>query len=372
MDRPVWRDALLAFLLNRGCWLIATILVAIHQGGPVSHACDPQAYLGDLVAGAWRWDACHYLRIARHGYELDASFSNLQFYPLFPLVMAAIGALLGEGSEFALTLVANHLFFFAGLLFVGRWARPRFGPEMGRRTMMLLAATPFGFFFSAAYTEPLFLALTAGCFVALDRRRYVLGAGAAFLAALTRPTGILLIAPMALYLREARQRGQDVRMRHILVLTAAPAGVMMFMAYQWWVFGDPFLSLTEQDAYYRILTLPPIAFIASLGSILAGHAWPADPFDALSIALGTWGSIALYKRNAAAAAFCLLSVLSYAALPVAGYKLLSAGRFVMVLFPLYLVLARALGGDGYRKLLALTALLQCVFAMMWMKGHFLG
>ena len=66
------------------------------------------------------------------------------------------------------------------------------------------------FFFSAVYTESLFLALSAGCFYLARRERWVWAGVLGGLAAATRSIGVLLVVPLAvLYLQElTRSPGQ--------------------------------------------------------------------------------------------------------------------------------------------------------------------
>jgi hypothetical protein len=63
---------------------------------------------------------------------------------------------------------------------------------------MLLAFSPMAFFFSAVYSESLFLALSVGCIYLARRGRWGLACGLGALAAASRNTGVLLVVPLAL------------------------------------------------------------------------------------------------------------------------------------------------------------------------------
>ena len=65
--------------------------------------------------------------------------------------------------------------FVVGLLLFGRLAELEAGPEVAKHAMWLLALFPASLFFSAVYTEALFLLLSVGAFLAA--RAGALGVG---------------------------------------------------------------------------------------------------------------------------------------------------------------------------------------------------
>ena len=70
--------------------------------------------------------------------------------------------------------------------------------DAARRTVVLIAFFPAAVFFSAAYTESLFLALSVGVLLAARRERWALAGALGALAAATRSMGVLLIVPALL------------------------------------------------------------------------------------------------------------------------------------------------------------------------------
>jgi hypothetical protein len=217
--RALWSSRLLVWAAGVGTVLAVGF-------GPVRKAFDPPGvtrgfgWLGNLLAApAARWDAAWYLVIAHYGYrpDLDAyTSSRTAFFPLYPLGLSAIshigvppvlaGVLLSS-LALALALYGIHRLTTLELSHAGRLqiARPA-GEEVARLAVMLTAFAPMAFYFSAVYSESLYLALSVGVFLCARQGRWawvgVLGA----LAAATRSTGVvLMLAAVMLYLYGPRE-----------------------------------------------------------------------------------------------------------------------------------------------------------------------
>jgi hypothetical protein len=144
-----------------------------------------------------RWDAGSFLEIADHGYwAAPGAKSNFPFLPLYPLLvrLCSLGGLVNPAA--AAQLVSLASLWFACLTL---W-RLAVAEGRDRQTATLAVAFllfgPVSFFFSAPYSEALFLALTLGCFHCLRRERWWCAGGLAALASLTRFAGVVLVFPL--------------------------------------------------------------------------------------------------------------------------------------------------------------------------------
>src|SRR3954447_4861377 len=266
VSRLVASDASRAWAISRAlCWTAGIVAFLAFGGEAGRH--DPFGFtspfgsFGDtLVAPAARWDAFWYVLIADHGYVVPRA---TQFYPLYPLLSRAVG------TPFASSLVGGIVVSLAALLgalhLLQRIASLEMGELLGRRTMLLLAFFPTAVFFSAVYTEGLFLLLSIGSVYAARQGRWAWAGVAAGLATLTRPTGVLLAVPLALlYLYGPRGDRDDPDPRPALVgrarlrpryaprldalwLLAIPAGFAAYSIYVWARFGDPFVVLEQGE-----------------------------------------------------------------------------------------------------------------------------
>jgi hypothetical protein len=98
---------------------------------------------------------------------------------------------------------------------------------------------PVSFFFSAPYSEALFLALTVGCFRAMRTERWWLVGLLAALASLTRFAGVMLVLPI---LWGASARSRSTKPRWQLGQVVAPlmpmAGFAAYCSFLWLRYGD--------------------------------------------------------------------------------------------------------------------------------------
>ncbi|HEV2107854.1 MAG TPA: mannosyltransferase family protein [Thermomicrobiales bacterium] len=160
-----------------------------------------------LVEPLRHWDGLWYKLIAEEGYGARPN-SYPAFWPLFPWLMNAGRQISGVATETAGWFISNITFFLA-LIVVYRLVALDFDRAIARRTLWVLALFPTAFFFSAVYTESLFLLLAAWALLCARTGNWA-GAGCVgLLAALTRSQGVLLLLPFAVLFFQ--QKGPDLR-----------------------------------------------------------------------------------------------------------------------------------------------------------------
>jgi Mannosyltransferase (PIG-V) len=290
--RDVWRALWTSRLL---VWIAGAGAVSTLGFGPVRHAFNPPGItrgfgaLGNVLAApAARWDAAWYLVIAHFGYRPDfgaVTASRTAFFPLYPLgvrVLADLGlAPVIAGVLLSLLALAAGLYGLHRLttLEVARLV-PLDGGEVARLAVLLTAFAPMAFYFSAIYSESLYLALSVGVFLCARRGRWARAATLGALAAATRSTGVVLLAPLLLlYLygpREDRdpdrapgggRRAPGERLtaasllralrpryrvrRNALWLALVPVGLGLYMAHLALAGGDPLAPFHAEAVWNR-------------------------------------------------------------------------------------------------------------------------
>jgi hypothetical protein len=186
------------FLLALAFYLTLTCLHLWLIGSPAARQPAPAGLsLIDWAAGftaTWRrFDSYFFLHIAQHGYT-DQGLGA--FFPLYPLLVRLFAWPLAGHFTLAALLV-SWLCAWGSYLCFFRLAHREFGARVARFALLFLALSPVSFFAFAPYSEALFLLVSIS---AVERARAGRLWQAGLLAALgmlTRPTGILLLIPLA-------------------------------------------------------------------------------------------------------------------------------------------------------------------------------
>jgi hypothetical protein len=337
--RPILVDVGIVFLLSRllfyGAVLLAPHLIHAYAGDGY----EPW-YTGapTLIDASWRWDSAWYEDIMRHGYDAGHSVA---FFPLYPLLVRGLLLVAPERWLYDLGVLVNHLLFAAALVLVWLYAESLGGPAIARRAIIWLGLFPTSFFFSAAYSESLFLLLGAGTLLFLQRGRYGAAGLMGGLATLTRPTGIILAVPCLVDLIGRR----DIGWRRLLPFLLIPMGIASYMAYLAWRFGDPMRFVhVEGGGWDHAWMLPPLALLRSIQLSVSGELHGVTALMNGVNTLAAIGAIAaavlLWRWDQRGAAFVMAGVLLPLTMGVAGMPTLSLARYVVVLFPLFILLGR--------------------------------
>ena len=381
----LWREALLPYLGTRLVLLIVGLLATFYilplmekhplLAGQAFYVRFPQA----LWMMWWHFDSGYYVDIAINGYWSVQTLhgqSNWAFYPLYPWLIACINRLFGSGLD-ASVIAGVVISQIASATAIGYLYALIFR-ECGRRaaalTVLYLALFPMSFYLSAVYPEALFLALAIAAIYYARQQSWLLACLCGGLAALSRAQGVLLIIPIGWeYLRVTTERYAPLPEQHPaslravpkfiytwlvtrlqglnkaareaknwftgLLLLLIPAGLLTFMIYaqiktgdlmatfhtQAWGWGRTYMSFT------RLLTLSlqhPI-----INEPLNWNFWLLNIILAfLFLGIIVW---AFFRLPSIYALYTLVMVI----LPLSSSMINSFGRYCILVFPAYLLLA---------------------------------
>ena len=299
-------------------------------------------YADPVIDAAWRWDGEWYMSLAKFGYYPQTGYSNLAFFPLYPLLIKAVGWLIGGDLPLAGLLVSN-LAFLAALVYVYKLAELDGGQGVGRRAVWLVAIMPAAFYFHAAYSESLFLLTAAGTIYHVRRGQWWLAGFWAEMAAVTRAQGILLALPLAWGLARLAWEQRRLPWRFAPALALPFLGLGAHMAYLYFAFGDPLAFSTVQKAWDRSFMFPLLNLWQSVEYVWAGYKDATYPMSAFNIVV-IWIYLAITLLNvrrwpAAYTIYALGSIAAALAFPTSAHPADSGARFMSVVFPPLLVLA---------------------------------
>lgn len=338
---------LLAFSLSRlGIALVAYVSVPLITDSTVPpYHLKPDNILLDVFGS--RWDTGFYLSIADEGYKFQGvQFPSVAFFPLLPLLIRAVTPLTGDPLIAGL-IVTNLALLGAAILFY-RLVDEEWGAAVADRAIWYLLIFPMSFFGSAIYSESLFLLVTIGALYAARKGYWESAAMLGFAAALTRLVG-LIVAPMLLAEWWLQRQHHPIERRPSLAALLAPLTVPLgtgaYMLYLHQTFGDPFAFQKATTAWDRVPRSPLVILgelvqqpaegwlAAFLSGRLPLDKWIDLLFVLLFIGLGC---ILLYQRRWSESLFVLLGAL----IPFSSGLLLSQRRYMWILFPAFILLAR--------------------------------
>lgn len=327
---------------------------------------------GEAFQQLQRWDAAHYIRLIEEGYQGYTENGQHLFLVFFPGYVWAVRLLRLVIPSTALAGTALSCLCYGGACcYLYRLAGEAYNGRVARDALLYMSLFPFSFFSGLVMTEGLFLLATTGaCWYAWRGKWLAFGLFGA-LAALTRMTGLLVIAVGVIRLLEVYRPLEPPVGKSLgrcwkplllrLPLTLLPAaGTLLYLLLNLWVDGDPFAFASHQEHWHQgyLWISQVVEYIGrylgdNLGSSFGWAVWaPALALFVVGLALLYWA--ALRKGHPAgllAYGFCFF---------VATYSLswlLSAGRYLSTCFVLFLFLAKLtqrrpalraalLGGEG--------------------------
>ncbi len=384
-----WRDPQTKIILpihlaTRFGVLVVGFMAVMLIGFPPEASSRWRIYSNEFLDLPARWDTGWYLGIATEGYEYDPAAradlqQNIAFFPAYPMAMRYVSIVFGRQPLWT-GVAVSFVAFFLALGYFLRLARDELGDEDAAVTAVaLLACYPFAVFYSAAYTEALFLlTLVAAVY---HFRHDQLGRAAAwgFLCGLTRPNGCFLSIVLGLMAvaplwdparrRLALPAGGWPRIGRRVAAASAPGfGMLAFSAYIYQLTGNPFQWTMQNVAWGRVyrsldsVVSDRVDFIANNGLYNYASTQTLDLFYLLAVLFALGAAWPVYRRfGVPYAVLLIVNVLP----PMAAGGLLSMGRVTSVLFPMFLWLGAALPVRHRAAWIAAFACLQGLVAVMF-------
>ena len=362
--RPIVLQAAGMWLATRVSFAVLTYVTVIFNG--FGNTRVPPGFvvgrwdLGTLLGSWGRWDAGIFVDISQNGYH---SRPHAAFFPLYPMLIRLATTVAGQRYALLAALLISNLAALAGFIGLALLAAHEDGPGAAPGAVRALAAYPLAFFLAAPYSDALLLATATFTLLWARQGAWKRTAVAAFLAALTRSSALILVLPLVWeYGRQhgwwERERWRTFRPRRLLnirggaeaimVLGALPLGLAVYVAYLWRQFGEPLLFLRAHALYWnRHLEPVWVTLRHALGMLVRTP-------------LGTYWSVLIALDLGALLAFGVLTVVVLRRQPVsftlymAGLLFLSTaaptlllpdplssvGRELLVAIPVFLLLGR--------------------------------
>lgn len=320
----------------------------------------------DLISLHSRWDSSWYLDIAKNGYSFNGpeKLSNIVFFPLYP-VLIKIFSIFTAGNLILSGWILSSAFLLLSLIYIFKLVKdfhPSIDPYL---PIFFLLIFPTAFFLNAVYTESLFLFLSLITFYYGLKKKYLLAGIFGLLSAVTRVTGILLFIPLVWeYWEYNKFKISSFFKKDFLPLLLLPIGTFSFLLFHYLKFGDFILFFKVEKWWGRNFSLNKDHFI-----LLKNPAIVNFSIDLFFIVFAIIVIFFVFKKLKASYGLYMLATLAIA---LSSGTFMSIGRYILTLFPIYILLASIKNDYLKKSWIFLSVLLLAMNIILFVNNYWAG
>lgn len=331
-------------------WVVAVLLVAGFGYFNFLHSnLAADSFWGNFA----NWDGRHFLEIAKSGYQVDF---QLAFFPLFPLLIRTVGMVLPNllVSALLINLVATWL----GLLILYQLVKVEYSDQVAKLTILALVTFPTAFFFLMVYSEATFFLLTMLTFEMLARKRWWWAAIFSGGATATRFVGLSVSLAVLI----------TTKKRLVLAILSV-IGLIIYSGSLLIAKGNPFYYFVAEAHWQRIPWWPGIGFLDNLKLLTRNGFNFVVLADLLIAVFGLGLAIRTFRFLPRRYSVYALSSLL---IPLFTPTLLSFSRFILPVFPIFILIG--LSKDKYllRIYFTVSTLTQISFIILFINGYWVS
>lgn len=293
------------------------------------------------------WDAPHYLKLAREGYQTGQP--RCAFYPLWPGLLALALKASPDWPVTAAMLLANAVSTAGAWLFF-LFVRRQAGIATAKWALVCLLLYPGSLFFQFPYSEGLFLVGLMGLLLAVEEESVWLAALCASLLPLSRASGQFVVLPL-LWMAWRRRNSTT-----LVALAGLVLGVIAYYGLMEMLTGNALEGVQSQHFWRQNrglsgkLWLRPLESLAVLPIVTDWHGYTGSLLDRLLFLGCCLTAAILWRRDREQ----FVWVLALGILPALFNSFVSMSRFGSLMWPCWLLLGRwASANHGTRRVSAI-------------------
>jgi Gpi18-like mannosyltransferase len=335
---------------------------------------------------SWIWsfanfDGVHYLGIAQKGYW--AQYTQV-FFPVFPFILRLFSYVLPFLNPVLIGIVLSSVFFLFSLFGLYKLLLLDYKEPDIYWIIIYIIVFPASFYWGSLYTEGLFLLLFVLSLHFARHKRWVLSGICGGIASATKLIGIFLLPALLWEWQKSRQKKQFSHTSLFSyfkspIIYLVPLGLMSYMIYLQYYFGDAFYFWHAQPVFgaqrsgSSIILLPQVIYryikIVCTNSYYTEAFW-IPLFELIS----TIGAIVLLiiahklKIRKSLLIFSWFTVL----VPTLTGTLSSMPRYILVVLPMYMVLAKIKNNWIKKLIILLFIILSSILTVLFTKGHWVA
>lgn len=319
--------------------------------------------LPQFIWSLGNFDGVHYLGIAKDGYAYQFTQA---FFPLYPILIR-FGSIATNGNLLlSAILISNVTFLFALTIFY-KLVSQLYNQKVALWSAIFLLTFPTSFFFGSVYTEGLFFLMIISSFYLIEKNKILAASIIGSFASATRLIGLFL-TPAFLVSQPKR---------NILPSLLVPLGFLAYVAYLQLEFNNPLYFLTSQSIFGQERSTTEIVLLPQVFwryfKILAttnGLPFFNAAFELFSTTFALFMlSLAYIKRiKISWLVFSFLAIIT----PTLTGTLTSMPRYILIAFPIYVVLAITLSQPLKIIFVLISTILLIITTMLFTQGYWVA
>lgn len=313
-----------------------------------------------------QWDGGHYLSIAKFGYLFASDFA---FYPLYPLIVKSLTAIIG--NEIFWGLLISNLSFYFFLVIIYKLSSFKYSKKVAFNVFVTYLFFPTAFFTTVYYSESLFLLLAALSLYALDKKKYLMSAIFISFSSLTRMIGSFLIISFFYKIIVADGLKQTFKNINLVYPGLSAAGIIIYAVFQFTAAGNPFEFNSVQTLWGRQVT-DPITVLLSHTSSLLFELKPATDYLDYFITL-LFLAILILGRKKIQSSLWIFSILTILT-PLSSGTLTSMPRYVLSSIGAFIIMGIYLEDKPFLKkpFWGMSLILQIILYVRFLNGYWVA
>lgn len=287
------------------------------------------------------WDAGHYLFLAENGYPNGVT-ERTAFYPLYPFLIKSVGFLF-LGNTLAAGLLISNLCSLLAIVYFYLLVKKLYDDTIAFTASLFMLSFVTFFYTSLVYSEGLFLLLVIAFFYYSYEKKFYPGLFLSILIPLTRPTGILVAVPLCGYLVLDIWNSKKVKEpKNCLLLLGFITGFLLYLGIMNCFTGSFFSGFDAESIYFPHNSLynllQPVSWFQS-NFLNIQYSFNGYTTSILNRIFFGFFLILLYFIYKYLDTTLFLYSLALGLIPALSDSFMSYIRFILVIFPIFIVLA---------------------------------
>lgn len=340
-------------------WFVSILVIFYFGFANFPHSSQ---FSSDFLKSFANWDGGHFLSIAEHGYLEKYQYA---FFPIYPLLINALNSITHDYLLAALIISIISFYLTIHLLF--NLVKLDFDRKIAQKAVLSLLLFPTSFYLLTVYSESLFLFLTVATFLSFRKNNLLMATLFAALASGTRLIG--LAVAVGLLIEVLTTTGLN-RKNWFVVFSFS--GFILYCLYLYRQVGDPFYFFMAEQYWQRSLTIPVYGFWETIKS-LSQSGFIENHFNAfLDLIFAIFGvGLAIRTFRFLPPSYSIFSLLSVL-LPLFTPTLSSMPRFLLPIFPIFIIVALIKKDYLNFAYQLVSILLLGAFAILFINGYWVS